>query len=210
MTAFDRYPVQGPITQGWAVNKTGGVIGNPYGNAIERLVATYGNYQPYGHDGIDQGVPIGTPVVAPGPGRIAYSGWGQHMPKHIADRFGFVYGPGGSASGILVCMDMDNGGLGAYIAHLSRSDWDTRLGAWVAGGTLLGLTGTTGRSGGPHSHWSAIKFPVNYSHGLYSRVNPLNYFSVATTTPVVPGAGGSAGTATKQLLIPGVPGLYLP
>lgn len=210
MTAFSRHPVAGPITQGWGVNKTGGVIGDPNGTPIQQLVYKYGNYQPYGHDGIDYGVPIGTPVYAPGPGHIAFAGWGIHMPQAVANEFGFIFGPGGWPSGIITLMRMDVGGLGCYIAHMSRSDFDSRVGARVGPSTLLGLSGVTGRAGGAHAHWSAIKFPVNYSHGLYSRVNPLAYFSTETTTPVVPGAGGSAGTVTKQLLIPGVPGLYLP
>lgn len=206
---FTRHPVDNPvITQPWGANKTGGVTPDPDGTPVQRLVYSYGNYQPYGHDGIDYGCPIGTPVYAPGPGVIDYAGWGQNMPQHVALKYGFVYGPGGWPSGIITCMD--HGGIGSYVAHKSRSDWDARVGQRVNGGTLLGLSGTTGRSGGPHVHWSAIKFPVNYSDGLYSRVNPLDLFSTVTLTQIRPGNTGGPASSTKELLIPGLPGIYKP
>lgn len=192
---FTRHPVDVPvITQPWGANKTGGVAPNINGTAIQQLVYHYGNYQPEGHDGIDYGCPIGTPVKAPGNAVVEYAGWGQNMPQHLATKYGFVYGPGGWASGILVCLAMDGGQIGAYVAHLS--DWRVHAGQRVTAGTLLGLSGNTGRSGGPHVHFSAIRFPVNYSDRLYSRVNPLPLFTTVTHVPIRPGATGS--TTTKE------------
>ena len=204
---FTRHPVDNPvITQPWGANKTGGVTPDPNGSAVQQLVYNYGNYQPYGHDGIDYGCPIGTPVYAPGDGVVEYAGWGQDMPQHIAIKYGFIYGPDGWPSGIVTCMD--HGGIGSYVAHKSESHWDLRLGTWLPAGTLLGLSGNTGRSGGPHVHFSAIKWPVNYNHGLYSRVNPLDYFTTVTHVPIRPGATGDPATSERKLLIPGVPDLY--
>ncbi len=209
MRVFTRHPVDNPvITQPWAVNKTGGVTADPNGTPVQQLVYNYGNYQPHGHDGIDYGCPIGTPVYAPGDAIIEYAGWGENMPEHVALKYGFVYGPGGSASGIITCLD--HGAIGSYVAHKSESHWDSRVGQRIRGGTLLGLSGNTGRSGGPHVHFSAIRFPVNYSDGLYSRVNPLDYFSTVTSVPIRPGATGDPATVDRQLLIPNLPHLYLP
>ena len=201
---FTRHPVDNPvITQPWGENRTGGVIPDQYGTPVQQLVFNYGNYQPHGHDGIDYGCPIGTPVYAPGPGVIEYSGWGQDMPEHIAVKYGFVYGPGGWPSGILVCID--HGGIGSYVAHLSASYYEA--GQRVNAGTLIGLSGTTGRSGGPHVHFSAIRFPVNYADGLYSRVNPLPLFSTITNVPIRPGPTGDPATPNMQewYLMPDIP-----
>lgn len=205
---FTRHPVDNPvISQPWGANKTGGAKANQHGSPVEQLVYWYGNYQPSGHDGIDYACNIGTPVYAPGPGVIEWSGWGQHMPQHIANKYGFVFGPGGWPSGILVCMAMDDGRHGSYVAHLNESYHEA--GHRVSAGTLIGLSGNTGRSGGPHVHFSAIRFPVNYSDPLYSRVNPLPLFTTVTHVPIrIDKQTGNPATTKRELLIPGLPGLY--
>lgn len=198
---FTRHPVDiANITQGWGELKTGGVTPNPYGTPIEKLVFNYGNYQPHGHDGWDYGCPIGTPVKAPGDIIIEWSGWGTDMPAHLAARFGFVHGPGAWPSGILICFrSAINPNIGGYVAHLSRSDYDTRLGARLNAGVVMGLSGNSGRSGGPHVHFSTIRFPVNYADPLYSRVNPGLYFAKAPTiTP--PKEFTLSEAAVKQII----------
>lgn len=205
---FTRHPVDNPvISQPWGANKTGGATANKDGSPVEQLVYWYGNYQPSGHDGIDYACNIGTPVYAPGPGVIEWSGWGQHMPQHIANKYGFVFGPGGWPSGILVCMDMDIGPYGSYVAHLNESYYEA--GQRVDGSVLVGLSGNSGRSGGPHVHFSAIRFPVNYADPLYSRVDPLPLFTTVTHVPIrIDNQTGNPATTKRELLIPGLPGLY--
>lgn len=183
---FDRHPVNNPsISQLFGVGAT---RNNPH--------PVYGDYQPYGHDGIDYACPTGTLVYSPGPGVIEYAGWGQDMPAHVAAKWGFVAGPNGWPSGIITLIN-HNGSIGSYLAHKSRSDYDNRVGQWIPAGTVIGLSGNTGRSGGPHVHWSAVRFPVNYLDGHYSRVNPLDYFTKVTNIPVAPGATGDPATGTK-------------
>ena len=203
---FTRHPVDIPvITQPWGANRTGGITPDPNGTAIQQLVYNYGNYQSEGHDGIDYGCPIGTRVYAPGPGVIEWSGWGQDMPQHIALKYGFIYGPGGWPSGILVCIDMDIGPYGCYVAHLSESYYET--GQRVTDQTLIGLSGNTGRSGGPHVHFSAIRFPLNYGDPLYSRVSPLPLFTTVTHVPIRIGdATGDPATPNQEwYLMPDIP-----
>ncbi|KQN99706.1 hypothetical protein ASF21_12930 [Arthrobacter sp. Leaf234] len=187
------------ITQPWGANKTGGVGADPNGTAVQQLVFNYGNYQPMGHDGIDYGCPIGTPVYAPGDAVVDYAGWGENMPEWVALKYGFIYGPGGWPSGIVTCLD--HGPIGSYMAHKQESYMDARVGQRITAGTLVGLSGNTGRSGGPHVHFSAIRFPVNYSDPLYSRVNPLDHFSVVTNTPIRPGSTGAAATEEDDMAL---------
>jgi hypothetical protein len=83
------------------------------------------------HAGIDYGVPTGTEVRACAPGRVVFA------------RFRIVTGN----SVILEHMP----GVYSIYYHLDRiSVGEERL---VSAGTLLGLSGSTGLSTGPHLHW---------------------------------------------------------
>lgn len=192
MNVFHRHPVNNPvISQLYGVNPTRNLP------ATHPTIQAYGNYQPWGHDGIDYACPEGTPVYTPGPGVIEYAGWGQDMPAAVAAKWGFIAGPGGWPSGIITLIN--HGSTGSYLAHKLRSDYDHKVGQWIPADTIIGLSGNTGRSGGPHVHWSAVRFPVNYSDGLYSRVNPLDHFATVTQVPVRPGGTGDpATTDTKE------------
>jgi hypothetical protein len=192
MDIFTRHPVDNPtISQLFGVNPTRDLP------ATHPTIQAYGNYQPYGHDGIDYACAEGSPVYAPGPGVVEYAGWGQDMPANVAAKWAFIAGPGGWPSGIITLIN-HNGVIGSYLAHKNRSDFDHKVGQWIPAGTVVGASGNTGRSGGPHVHWSVVRFPVNYSDGLYSRVNPLDYFATVTNTPVAPGATGATTTQTPE------------
>ena len=85
------------------------------------------------HPGIDLHAASGTPVAVSGPGRVALA----------AD----LYYSGGTVI-------VDHGlGLFTVYAHLSKID--TKEGATVAAGDVVGLSGATGRVTGPHLHWGA-------------------------------------------------------
>ena len=85
------------------------------------------------HGGIDLAAPTGTPVAAAGAGQVV-----------VAQDLYF--------SGNTVVLD-HGGGLFTLYAHLSRID--VAVGADVARGATLGLSGATGRVTGPHLHWGA-------------------------------------------------------
>lgn len=84
------------------------------------------------HAGIDYRGAVGTPVVAPGAGRVA-----------LAENLFFT--------GNTVILDHGLGLFSLY-AHLSRMD--VVVGQTVIGGAQLGLVGATGRVTGPHLHWA--------------------------------------------------------
>jgi murein DD-endopeptidase MepM/ murein hydrolase activator NlpD len=86
------------------------------------------------HSGIDIGAPIGTPVRAPAPGTVIYAG--TH-PEY----------------GITIILDHGNDTKSLY-GHLSRLH--VTANQRVQRGEVIGLTGNTGRSSGPHLHYEIL------------------------------------------------------
>lgn len=100
-----------------------------------------------GHEGIDLGASIGTPVYATGTGLVA-----DQKPQ--------------SGYGTQIMVDHGFGYRTRY-AHLSKSL--VRPGQLVKRGELIGEVGNTGRSTGPHLHYEVIY--------RGQPVNPINYIS---------------------------------
>ena len=125
--------VSAPSASGyvWPVH---GVLTSPFGWRWGRM-----------HEGIDIGVPTGTPVVASAAGTVIVSGWM-------------------GAYGNLVVVDHGNGVATAY-AH--NSSLAAGVGQRVAQGGLIAYAGNTGISTGPHVHF---EIRVNGS-----AVDPLGY-----------------------------------
>lgn len=84
-----------------------------------------------GHNGLDFGIPVGTPVKATMDGRVTYAGWNDQ------------------GYGNLVIVE--NGSYRTYYAHLSNIP--VSVGDVVSSGTTIGLSGNTGNSTGPHLHY---------------------------------------------------------
>jgi murein DD-endopeptidase MepM/ murein hydrolase activator NlpD len=102
----------------------------------------YGNRQ---HRGTDIACNEGTPVYAPAEGRIVQP-----------------YNDG--SYGIATCIVHDDGWHTLY-AHLSRAV--VSPGDYVVTGALLGYSGNTGMSTGPHLHWQlsdSYRFLVDIAH----------------------------------------------
>ncbi|MBM4357178.1 MAG: peptidoglycan DD-metalloendopeptidase family protein [Deltaproteobacteria bacterium] len=87
------------------------------------------------HNGTDFGAPTGTPVYAAFRGKVSHVG---------------PQGP----SGNLVLIEHPNGVQTGY-AHLSRFADGIKIGDPVGTRQLIGYVGSTGRSTGPHLHFSA-------------------------------------------------------
>lgn len=88
------------------------------------------------HRAIDIGVPLGTPVYAADSGFVVYAGWNDQ------------------GYGKLVIIDHRNGFM-TYYAHLSVIK--VAVGMSVRKGQIIGLSGSTGRSTGPHLHFEIRK-----------------------------------------------------
>jgi murein DD-endopeptidase MepM/ murein hydrolase activator NlpD len=106
----------------------------PLGRAGYVLTAGFGEcggHWSHCHTGQDFAVPTGTPVVTAGAGTVTYAGWA---------------GAYGNAVHVLHA-----DGIATWYCHLSRIR--TRRGAGVGAGDLIGLSGSTGNTTGPHLHF---------------------------------------------------------
>ncbi len=101
------------------------------------------------HRGIDIAVPVGTPVKTTISGRVIYAGWNNQ------------------GYGNLVIVE--NGPWRTYYAHLSEIP--VQVGQWVDAGEVIGLSGNTGNSTGPHLHYEVRRqgVPVHPDEVLVSR-----------------------------------------
>lgn len=107
---------------------------------------TQGIHDSYtGFPAIDIGVPVGTPVYAVGSGRIG-------MSKDYRGNDGRVSNGGYYSYGRYITLNLDGGGAVNY-AHLSARY--ARAGQRVEGGSVIGRSGNTGHSFGPHLHFGA-------------------------------------------------------
>lgn len=115
-----------------------GIVSFPYG----------AKYKTGGiHKGIDYRAAIGTPVVAAVPGVVVHAG------KHI-------YKKGwGWAFGIHVIIDNDafvDGSAGLWAGYCHLNGVNVSVGQRVRQGQLVGTSGNTGRSTGPHLHFQIL------------------------------------------------------
>lgn len=88
-----------------------------------------------GHNGLDFGVPVGTPIKATMDGKVISAGWNNQ------------------GYGNLVIVE--NGAFRTYYAHLSSIP--VSVGDSVTAGATIGLSGNTGHSTGPHLHYEIRK-----------------------------------------------------
>ena len=193
-------PVPHGVSQQFGSNATAGVIPAEYGSSAQRLVYLFGNYQPVGHLGCDFACPSGTPIVSAAPGTVVWAGPSQNMPKHIADKYGYI--TGSPDSGNITIIDHGDGNATAY-SH--QSVVQVSIGQWVNAGQQIGLSGATGRVDGAHMHMEYMTLPINYGSPYYSRSDPMKQFGSASVAP----AGNAPVAPARPLLIPGVAGVYI-
>ncbi|MGH7828002.1 MAG: peptidoglycan DD-metalloendopeptidase family protein, partial [Candidatus Binatia bacterium] len=89
------------------------------------------------HRAIDYAAPAGTPVVAIGSGRVAFSGWRSGYGKLVEIRH--------------------SKGYSSRYGHFSRIARGIRKGAQVSAGDVIGYVGQTGHATGPHLHFEFLR-----------------------------------------------------
>jgi murein DD-endopeptidase MepM/ murein hydrolase activator NlpD len=106
---------------------------SPQGMPVEGAVLTQGSHA--GHVALDFGIPVGSPVKATMDGEVVYAGWNDE------------------GYGNLVIVQ--NGNYKTYFAHLSKIP--VEVGQTVHAGEVVGKSGNTGNSTGPHLHYEVRK-----------------------------------------------------
>ncbi len=140
----------------------------PIKNAdLDRLIPSqrYGVIQAAGsiqdaHLGLDMGVDIGTPVLAAAPGTVIWASYG--LLCNCTD----TNDPYGIAIVIRHDFGFDGERLYSVYAHLSKAEM--KVAARVERGDVIGLSGNTGLSTGPHLHFE-VRSDIN---NLYHTRNP--------------------------------------
>ena len=160
---------------------------NPTANlpADHWIIQQFGNYQPDGHTGVDYPCPVGTPVKAAAAGTVLHvgrlSGTYADNPWWIAPAFaGFVY-------------VVDHGWFIGIYGHCMDGGAQVAVGQQVADGQVLGLSGNTGASTGPHLHFEVLPDGYVLNSYMYGRINPMNVIAGALNYA---GAGVTSGTTT--------------
>jgi len=178
------------VSQEFGGGATAGVVANPDPNSgMGYYVWLYGNYQPFGHAGMDIACPIGTPVYAPADGEVLYAGWCEDLPGSGSVRKWLLYYNFGG----IVTVIQHNGWI-SVIAHQSTNE-AVYAGMQVKEGQLIGKTGNTKTRTtyvAAHVHIEALVFNdyrTDVSNGIiYGRVNPAPFF----------GGIAAQGTITPQ------------
>jgi len=113
-----------------------------------------------GHNGIDYPTRVGTPVYAAADGTVDFEGYGVNNSWMR------------EAAGICVLLKHPDNYTG--YAHLSRTVVDK--GQSVKKGQLIGYTGSTGNSTGPHLHFEVLPLKPDFKNGYAGRVDPAKHF----------------------------------
>jgi murein DD-endopeptidase MepM/ murein hydrolase activator NlpD len=129
-----------PITQGFGAQQT-----DP------SLQAFYTQFGLAGHDGVDFGVPMDTPLYAVDNGTVIWSGPGDY--------------------GITIIIQ--HGWGESYYGHLSSTV--AKVGQAVLKGQLIGYSGESGDATGPHLHFGMRPDNSDMTNGYYGKIDPLPY-----------------------------------
>lgn len=124
-----------------------------------RYRSSYNIFGLLGHNGVDYGVPTGTRIVAPHGGKIV---------ENILDSTGY---------GWYVKIENDN--EGSILGHFKEQS-QCRVGTEVKQGDLVGLSGSTGNSTGPHLHWGYYRFPRKRDNGFSGTIDQTHWLGLET------------------------------
>lgn len=130
------------------LNMTENVVSIPCGTPVNGVIT-----QSYhsSHPALDFGIEVGTPVKSTMSGTITYAGWNDE------------------GYGNLVIVD--NGSYQTYYGHLESIP--VHVGQQVTSGELIGLSGNTGNSTGPHLHYEIRSNgqPINPTYYTFGKVS---------------------------------------
>ncbi len=117
----------------------------------------YKRYGLLGHNGIDWGMKVGTPILAVADGKVVEAKFKDDPKGWDADGYGNY-------------LKLEHTWGESLYAHLSRID--VAEGDTVREGDRIGLSGNTGFSSGPHLHFGMRVKPFNRQDGWSGYTNP--------------------------------------
>lgn len=165
--------------------------------------ATIYNYGA-GHGAIDYGVPVGTPILAPEDGVVGHADWAWNLPGGPNDWAARDYqikpAPGDTRTGGGIMVSITNSaGSRWWLCHLSKTDLNR--GDRVRQGQIIGYSGNTGSSTGPHLHVSLLPAAPNWGNGFFGAIDPEPWitrpYAPITSTSWQGSATTGTGTATN-------------
>lgn len=126
-----------------------GCMVSPFG------VRRYRNHKPTGdyHGGVDLRSPAGTPVRAAADGTVKFA----RLVTALGNAVGLDHGQG----------------VETIYMHMSKLAVES--GASVKQGDVIGYVGTTGRSSGPHLHWTVYVNRVQVNPGQWVKLTPCEH-----------------------------------
>lgn len=110
----------------------------------------YQNWRGYEHGGIDIAGAVGTPIITPMTGVVEASGWND----------------GGYGNWVIV----KSGSTEMIFGHMYQTP-PVRAGQQIQAGTVVGGIGSTGRSTGPHLHWTITVDGKKVDPALWTQSN---------------------------------------
>lgn len=150
LTPFDHFY----FTRPFAVNEPGWPVEDyRYGGSFFEDVV---------HTGMDIKIPVGTPIIAAGPGRVTWAGYGLFAGRYDPDD------PYGKA--VMIRHSFGYKGALLYTVYAHLDEVFVEKDQQVEAGDLLGLSGETGAASGPHLHFE-IRLDES-GQGFFSTWNP--------------------------------------
>lgn len=114
------------------------------------------------HNGLDIAAPSGTPVKPVAPGTVIFSGW-----------------KGGYGNTVIL---EHNDGMKTVYAHHSGNN--VSVGTAVDTNTVIALSGSTGRSTGPHLHFEAWQGDTNITQEFMPASHPGEHPATLANAPI--------------------------
>lgn len=131
-----------------------------------------GKFSGYPHRGVDFGCVVGTPVRAPAEGVVC----------NFFNSLTEWQGQTVRAFGTAVCIDHGEDEEFRYSLYAHLSSATVEVNDHVSSGDIIGYTGNTGVSTGPHLHWQLCVNNQFSTNILYS-TDPIALIGVADLTP---------------------------
>ena len=116
-----------------------------------RISSVFGERRGKTHNGIDFATPEGTDVMASADGRVIWVGYSGSLGKWNEEKEMWDEKPSGFGNSVFI---LHNDGYITGYAHLK--DYNVDYGQFVKQGEVIGHSGNTGGSTGPHLHFELI------------------------------------------------------